>query len=101
MSVIDQKDIDELLNLVISEDNNGSDSENPDEKGLKIPDKIYRETKGPVKKILGNYVSPVIKQEKVVYNPESSDGNCNNKIVVRSLANYIKYIMNSEEGGEC
>ena len=90
MAGLEQKDIDELLNNMI----NGGDSEEESSNKTVIPkEKIYRVSRKPVIKNVIPYRSPVVKREDVIYNPKNDVLCEGEKIVVRSLGNYIKYIM--------
>jgi len=42
------------------------------------------------------YHSPVIKKENMVFNPETESGNIANKVVVRTLDNYVEFLKNKK-----
>lgn len=76
---------------------NGSDSEEESSKKTISPkEKVYKVSKKPIIKNLIPYRSPVVKGEDIIYNPKNDVLYEGGKIVVRSLGNYIKYIMKEE-----
>ena len=89
MAVIAQKDIDELLNNITS--NNNSDESFENNKFI-VEEKTFKEQKKPISKINMLYKSPVIKSGSIIFNPESDTCSSEKKVVVRSLNNYMKYI---------
>jgi len=94
MAVIEQKDIDELLNNIASNENSDESSENNE---FIIGEKIFRKQKKPISKINMPYKSPVIKSGSIIFNPGSDTYNSEKKVVVRSLNNYVKYISSNNK----
>lgn len=99
MSIIDQKELDKLLNITADEDVSNEEPENKSEESNnsnnKAKVKIFKKTIDRVRKFsfTFTYVSPVIKQENMIYNPESSEETDDDKIVVRNLDNYMKSLL--------
>lgn len=90
MAGLEQKDIDELLNTMINGDDSEEKSSN---KTISPKEKVYRVFKKPVIKNVIPYKSPVVKREHIIYNPKNDVLCEGEKIVVRSLGNYIRYIV--------
>ena len=96
--VISQSDIDELLNNALDDHEVGGESEGRE----KVKDeKVYRAPRIEAKRLDFPYKSPIIKSRNVVYNPNngSSKYSPSNKVVVRSLDNYIEYVTRREQAG--
>jgi hypothetical protein len=93
MTGLEQKDIDELLNNMMNGDDSEEESSN---KTINPKEKVYRVPRKPIIKNIMPYRSPVVKREDVIYNPKNDILCEGEKIVVRSLGNYIKYIMKEE-----
>ena len=87
MAGIEQKNIDELLNSITETDDLDENSET-----FIIEEKIYKPPRKPILKFNTPYKSPVVKSENLIYNPESNICCSEEKVVVRDLNNYMKYI---------
>jgi len=93
MAGLEQKDIDELLNNMMNGDDSEEESSN---KTINPKEKVFRNSRKPIIKNIMPYRSPVVKREDVIYNPKNDILCEGEKNVVRSLGNYIKYIMKEE-----
>ena len=94
--VISQNDIDELLNNALEIPEEDGDSTNT----CKVEDdKVYRAPRIGAKRINFPYQSPIIKSRNVVYNPDNVTDkfSATEKVIVRSLDNYMEYIMKKEQ----
>ena len=94
--MIDQKDIDELLNSAL---NGGLESEDSNT-GSKIKDdRVYRAPQIEARRITFPYKSPIIKSSKIIYNPRNENNveNSGEKIIVRSLDNYVENKIKREQ----
>ncbi len=87
---IEQKEIDDMLNMAMSGDN--KEEEQKSSKKISSKDKIYKKPKKNVNSFKSIYISPVVKSDNVLYNPESNIIDIDNKIIVRSLDNYAEYV---------
>ena len=97
MSPIDSEQLDKLMDLALNGDSGEKESEssNNNNDNDKLPvEKVYRKPKKRVSSFKFPYQSPVIKSSNVIYDPESDISESVNKVVVRSLDNYMEYVMN-------
>lgn len=105
--IIEQKDIDDLLNSAIGEDLT-TEAESSDVGGLAgegTPvstgtQKIFKPPKKDTSGFKYHYRSPVIKKDRIIYNPRVDVNSTNDKIVVRSLGNYAQYLRNKKKQKE-
>jgi hypothetical protein len=82
-----QSDIDRLLNTIAEEES----AEEKDTGNLIdiTGAKIYKRFSGRISPVKGLYRSPVIKSEDIIYNPEPGKPVSKNKVVVRSLFQFV------------
>lgn len=93
--VISQNEIDELLNNALGAPDEGNDSTNT---GKVRDDKVYRAPRIEAKRINFPYKSPIVKSRNVIYNPNNGTDKfaVTDKVIVRSLDNYMEYIVKKE-----
>jgi len=88
--ILSQDEIDDLLNENLAEE----DSEDKTNFGFASSgkQKIFKPPKKDNSRFKYEYRSPIIKKDRIIYNPKDrSDFNCE-KVIVRSLANYALYL---------
>jgi hypothetical protein len=94
--LLSQKEIDNLLNSTISAaETSDSVSEVAEEK-VKSRPKTFAHNKVRSVRFTYSYQSPVIKKENLIFNPEPDKVEIGNKVIVRTLDNYIKYLTNKK-----
>lgn len=96
--VISQNDIDELLNNALEVPDEGDESTNTDKVR---DDKVYKAPRIEAKRINFPYMSPIVKSRNIVYNPNNGTDEfaVTDKVIVRSLNNYMEYIAKKEQVG--
>ena len=94
--LLSQKEIDNLLNSTISaEETSDSVSEVTEERGKSRP-KTFAHNRVRSVRFTYTYQSPVIKKENLIFNPDPDRDITENKVIVRTLDNYIKYLNNKK-----
>jgi len=92
---ISQSEIDELLSSSASAISEG-DKEKEEETEVKAPGvsrpKTYYFQEKKTNRFVFSYQSPVVKREKMLFNPGKDVQQMTGKIVVRTLDNYMNYI---------
>lgn len=93
--VISQSDIDDLLNSALEDPDEDGESTNTSKVRN---DKVFKAPSIEAKRINFPYQSPIIKSRNVMYNPNKRTNKFSaaDKIIVRSLDNYIEYIVEKE-----
>ena len=91
--ILDQNEIDDLLNESAADENPTEEtSEVETEAKPRLKSKTYHYKVNKNVRFPVPYHSPVVKKENVVLNPDSEPERSYNKVVVRTLDNYLDYL---------
>ena len=91
--LLSQQEIDDLLNSSMSDD---EIMEEDTHEKLPHERKIYSYKVYKNSRFSFPYNSPVIKKENIVFNPNPESAELLNKVVVRTLDNYVEYLKNKK-----
>ena len=94
--LLSQKEIDNLLNSTISAEETSDKVSEVAEEKVKSRPKTFAYNKVRKVRFTYQYQSPVIKKENLVFNPDQDTIDFGNKVIVRTLDNYIKYLKNKK-----
>lgn len=103
MAIISQEEIDGLLgqmdikkNLNL-EENTKRSSTNEEGNGKPSKVKILKARKNNYLRYHDTYISPVVKSEQIIYNPNPKKPEPENGVIVRSLENWNAYAQKQKE----
>ena len=91
--ILSQQEIDDLLNSSMSDDEI-TEEDTYEKVSQKL--KIYSCKVCKNSRFSYPYNSPVIKKENIVFDPNPESVNLLNKVAVRTIDNYVKYLKNNK-----
>jgi len=90
--LLSQNEIDNLLNSTITTDDTSTETGEVTKEKVQIRMRTFSFKRDKNIRFLFPYQSPVIKRENFLFNPGPDKENDENKVVVRSLENYVGYL---------
>ncbi|NVM04553.1 MAG: hypothetical protein HWN67_19680 [Candidatus Helarchaeota archaeon] len=92
--LLSQKEIDQLLDSSITGDETSKDVVEGVQEKVLVKTKTFSYKMDKNIRFPFPYYSPVIKKENIIFDPSPDVEDVENKVVVRSLKNYIEYSKN-------
>ncbi|NVM03012.1 MAG: hypothetical protein HWN67_11785 [Candidatus Helarchaeota archaeon] len=90
--LLSQDEIDNLLNSTITTDETSTETVEGTKEKVQIKMRTFSFKRDKNIRFLFPYQSPVIKRGNFLFNPDPDKENDENKVVVRSLENYVGYL---------